>query len=417
VDQTLSTAREPAPGDPPTLKRALGLWSALLYGLGVTVGAGIYVLVGPAAGRSGMHAPLAFVIAAVAMAFTGASFAEFGGRHPVAAGEAAYVQSGLRSRWLATIVGYLVIATGVVSAAAVSVGSAGYIALLLPWPGFVLVVIVVALMGLVALWGIRESIAFAGLMTLIEVGGLVLLIATGLMTRPDVFTRMPEMVPGPDWAIWSGIFSASLLAVFAFTGFENLANIAEEVKRPERVLPQAIFLTLAITTALYVLVVWVALLAVPPAELASSKAPLSMVFVRQTGLPHVAITLIAIVATLNGVIVQFIMASRVLYGLAHQGGAPALFGRVNAVTRTPVLATVTIVAVSGAMAVSVSLEGLASLTAKITLVTFALVNLSLLVVKMRDKAPVGPCIYVVPIWVPTIGLILSTLFLFADLGR
>lgn len=405
------------PNDGPTLKRALGLWSAVLYGLGVTIGAGIYVLVGPAAGRAGMHAPLAFIIAAVAMAFTGASFAEFGGRNPVSAGEAAYVKSGLRSQVLATIVGYLVIATGVISAAAVSVGSAGYIALFLPWPNVVLIVMVVVLMGLVAIWGIQESIAFAGLMTLIEVCGLMVLIAAGMVMRPDVFTRVPEVVPTSDWAVWSGIFSASLLAVFAFTGFENLANIAEEVKRPERVLPHAIFLTLIVTTVLYVLVVWVALLAVPPAELSGSKAPLSLVFERQTGLPHAMISAIAIVATLNGVIVQFIMASRVLYGLSHQGGAPRLFGSVNAVTRTPVIATATVVAVSGALAVSISLEGLADLTARTTLVTFSLVNLSLLIVKIRNESPAHPGVFVVPIWVPVVGFVLSTAFLFADLGN
>lgn len=410
IEQTMAS-------ESPTLKRVLGLWPAVLYGLGVTIGAGIYVLVGPAAGRAGMHAPLAFVIAAVAMAFTGASFAEFGGRNPVSAGEAAYVKSALRSRVLATIVGYLVIATGVISAAAVSVGSAGYIALFLPWPNVVLIVMVVVLMGLVAIWGIQESIAFAGLMTLIEIGGLLILIVAGMVMRPDVFTRMPEIVPVGDWAVWSGIFSASLLAVFAFTGFENLANIAEEVKRPERVLPEAIFLTLIVTTVLYVLVVWVSVLAVPPAELSSSKAPLSLVFERQTGLPHAMISAIAIAATLNGVIVQFIMASRVLYGLAHQGGAPRLFGAVNATTRTPVLATVTVVAISGALAVSISLEGLADLTARTTLVTFSLVNLSLLIVKIRSDQPAGPGVFVVPIWVPVMGFILSTAFLLADLGN
>jgi len=400
----------------PRLKRALGLWSALLYGLGVTVGAGIYVLVGPAAGRAGMHAPLAFVLAATAMGFTGAAFAEFVGRFPVAAGEAAYVRAGLKSRLLSTIVGYLVIATGVVSAAAVAVGSAGYIALFLPWHSVVLILIVVIAMGAVSIWGIQESVAFAGIMTLIEVGGLMILIGAGFLNEPDVFRRLPEAVPGTDLAVWSGVFSASLLAVFAFTGFENLANIAEEVKKPERVLPQAIFLTLAITTVLYVLVVWVALIAVPQAELAASKAPLSLVFERQTGLSHTTISLIAIVATLNGVIVQFIMAGRVLYGLGCQGDAPGLFRSINAVTRTPVVATLAVVMLTGVMATALPLEQLADLTAQITLITFILVDLALVVIKLREPVPVSDGVFVVPIWVPSVGAVLAVALLFSGWG-
>ena len=398
---------------PPELKRVLGLWPALLYGLGVTVGAGIYVLVGPAAGRAGMHAPIAFVFAAISLGFTGAAFAEFAGRFPVSAGEAAYVKAGLRSRVLAAIVGYLVIATGVVSAAAVSVGSSGYIGLLVPLHSAILILVVVIAMAAIAIWGIEESVGFAGLMTLVEVGGLLLLIAAGAFFEPDVVRRLPEAFPTSDMAIWTGVFSASLLAVFAFTGFENLANIAEEVKHPERVLPQAIFLTLGITTLLYVLVVWVALVAVPPNELAASKAPLSLVFQRQTGLSHTTITLIAIVATLNGIIVQFIMASRVLYGLARQGNAPAFLGRVNAVTRTPIAATLVVVGLSAVLAVSVPLAQLADLTSRITLVTFILVDLALVVIKLRDPAPPGPGIFVVPVWVPAIGLVLASVLLFA----
>lgn len=401
----------------PTLRRSLGLWSAVLYGLGVTIGAGIYVLIGPAAGRAGMHAPLAFVLAAVAMGFTGASFAEFGGRYPVSAGEAAYVNAGFRSRLLSAVVGYLVIATGVVSAAAVSVGSAGYIAVFVPLPVPVLVLIVVVVMGLIACWGIRESVAFAGLMTLIEIGGLVILIAGGVISEPDLFKRLPEAVPASvSLSLWSGILAASLLAVFAFTGFENLANVAEEVHEPERLLPRAIFLTLLISTLLYVAVAWVSLVAVPASELAASKAPLALVFQKQTGFSPALISLIAIVATLNGVIVQHIMASRVLYGLAGQGSAPAVFHRVNRFTRTPVIATVVVVAISSVLAISLGLERLADLTSRITLVTFALVNLALVLVKWRETSPPPKGVFVVPIWVPAFGFVMTLMFLFVGAG-
>ena len=147
------------------LARSLTLTHALLYGLGVTIGAGIYVLVGPAIGRAGVWAPLAFALAAVLMSLTAASFAELGSRMPVAAGEAAYVRAGFGSDRLATLAGLIVVAIAIVSAAAISVGSAGYIGVVLPLPQQVIVAGVILAMGAVAAWGIKESVTFAGICT------------------------------------------------------------------------------------------------------------------------------------------------------------------------------------------------------------------------------------------------------------
>jgi amino acid transporter len=397
--------REAAPAAAgPTLKRSLSLWFAVLYGVGVTIGAGIYVLIGAAAARAGMHAPLAFVAAAVLMALSAASFAELAGRMPVAAGEAAYVREAFRSDALSTIVGLMVIGIAVVSAAAISVGSAGYIGAFLALPEPVLVTGVVLAMGAIAAWGIKESVGFAGAMTLVEVGGLALLIGAGILGGPDLVTRLPEAVPSlSDASALGGIVGAALLAVFAFIGFESLANVAEEVRDPQRTLPRAIFLTLVLSTLLYVLVVWVAVLSVPTAELAASKAPLALVFERLTGASPATMVAIAIVATLNGIIVQMIMASRVLYGLARQGDLPAALGEVHERTRTPLKATALTTAAVLALALLLPLHQLADLTARMTLVVFAMVNLSLVRVKRREQAaPRG--IYLAPAWVPWAGL-------------
>ena len=166
-------------GSTPGLKRSLSLRHATLYGLGVTVGAGIYVLIGAAAAHSAMYAPAAFAIAALLMALTAASFAELVSRAPVAAGEAAYVALAFRSNHFATAVGLLVIGIAIISAATISVGAAGYIAVFLPLPSIVLVAVVVLTMGAIAAWGIKESITFVGVMTLIEIGGLVIVIIAG----------------------------------------------------------------------------------------------------------------------------------------------------------------------------------------------------------------------------------------------
>jgi len=403
----LIIARHP----PQSLARSLTLTHAVLYGLGVTIGAGIYVLVGVAAGRSGMHAPLAFIGAAVVMSFSAATFAELGTRMPVSASEAAYVEKAFNRRWLSRGVGLLVVVTAIISAATISVGSAGYLGVLVDLPAPWIISLVVGGMGLVACLATRQSVAFAGIMTLIEVGGLVLIIAAGLGTGSDVVTRLPEILPASgDIAAWVGLSGTTLIAVFAFIGFEHLVNIAEEMKDPSRTLPRALFITLALTTVVYALVVWIALMAVPPEELSRSTAPLALVFERLTGLPLVTMSMIAVVATLNGIIVHMIMIARVLYGLATQGNLPYALTRLNPTTRTPLLATAIGVGAILILALAVPLAGLADLTARFTLAIFAIVNLALIRIKSREEEP-RPGVFICPRWVPFAGLISSVALL------
>jgi len=405
---------------PTQLKRSLTLPYAVLYGMGVTIGAGIYVLIGAAAARAGMQAPLAFIIAALLMGLTAASFAELGGRMPVAAGEAAYVREAFGSDSWAAVVGYLVILIAVVAAAAISVGSAGYIGVFVGLPQPVIITAVVLCMGLIAAWGIKESVAFAGAMTLIEVGGLLVLIAAGAFSGPELVTRLPEMLPGAGPAGLSltgsiGLVSATMLAVFAFIGFEALVNVSEELHDPERTLPRAILLTLALTTLLYVLVVWVALIAVSPAELAASKAPLALVFERLTGASQRTMSAVAIVATLNGIVVQVILAARVIYGLAGQGGLPRPLRHVSPLTHTPLLATAVSAGLTLGFALMLPLEGLADLSARFTLALFAIVNVALIRIKARETAPPRH-VYLTPLWTPWAGLASCVGLLALDLG-
>jgi len=404
-----------SPIAPPRLLRSLTLTHSVLYGLGVTIGAGIYVLVGIAAGRSGMHTPLAFMGAALVMGFSAATFAELGTRMPVSASEAAYVQAAFRRDWLSLGVGLLVIATATVSAATISVGSAGYVAVFLPVPAWWIISGVVLAMGVVACLATVQSVTFAGLMTVIEVGGLVLIIVAGLGHGTDVVTRLPEIWPSTgDSAAWIGVAGTALIAVFAFIGFEHLVNVAEEMKEPSRTLPRALFLTLGLTALIYGLVVWIAVTAVPPQELAGSSAPLALVFERLTGLPLVTMSAIAVVATLNGIIVHMIMIARVIYGLADQGNLPKTLTRLNPVTHTPLLATAIGVGAILGLALAVPLAGLAELTARFTLVIFAVVNLALIRIKSRNEAsPSGA--FVCPRWVPFAGLVSSVLLFAVDM--
>ena len=294
--------------------------------------------------------------------------------------------------------------------------AAGYIAVFLPLPAIVLVTVVVLTMGAIAAWGIKESVTFVGVMTLVEVGGLVIVILAGMLFLPGLFSRLPEMVPpllAPGTV--GAILSTTLLAVFAFIGFESLANVAEEVDDPPRTIPQAIFLTLVIATLLYMAVVWIALLAVPIPELIQSSAPLALVFERLTGSSPRFMSAIAIVATLNGIVIQIILASRVLYGLSRQGQLPVIFAEVNPKTRTPLFGTTITAAFVLFFALFLPLHNLADLTARLTLLVFAVVNLSLARIKLRgDPSPEGA--FVAPTWVPWAGCVTCLALLVVELA-
>lgn len=397
------------------LRRTLGLPMLVLYGLGVTIGAGIYVLVGEAAARAGQYAPAAFLLSAVVMGFTAGSFVELSGRVPKAAAEAVYVEHAFRRPGLTLLVGLAVLVDAMIAAAAISLGAAGYIAELVPLPSGVLVACVVVAMATLAAWGIRESVAVAGAMTLVEVAGLLVIVGAGLAADPGALLSLPAALPPPaDMAALSGVLAASLIAFFAFIGFDDIVNLVEEAREPRTALPRAIWITLGLVTLIYVLVAFVAVRAVPPAELAATAAPVSLLFERLTGIPPLAITLIAIVATTNGVVIILIMAARVAYGLAREGRLPAWFGRVSPRTRTPFNATVVVAALVLAMALFAPLGRLAEATSAVMLMIFVMVNLALVRMKLAGPpAPEGAV--TVPLIVPVLGVVSCLGLLFGPL--
>ncbi|NNU78993.1 amino acid permease [Halovulum dunhuangense] len=387
----------------PGLRRAIGLPLLVLYGLGVTIGAGIYVLVGTTAARAGIHAPAAFLLAAVVMGFSAGSFAEFSGRIPQAAGEAVFVDAGFRRNWLTLWTGLFVVMSAIVASAAIALGAAGYMELLVPLPHGVLVAGIILAMTAIAARGVRESLGFAAVMTLIEVAGLAVVVGAGLWQDPGMLARLPSALPPlGDGAAMTGVISASLIAFFAFLGFDDTINMVEEVHDPRRVVPLALFISLAAVTVIYVLVTFVAVQSLPPEELGASAAPIALLYERLTGVSPVVVTLIGIVATMNGIVIQIIMAARVLYGLARKGRLPAALGRVHPASRTPVIATLAVGGLVLALALTLPLEALAEWSSVVILAVFLLVNLALVRIKRRgDPAPDG--IVTVPLIVPSLG--------------
>jgi amino acid transporter len=394
----------------PALNRRLNLPLLTFYGLGTTIGAGIFVLVGKVAGRAGMAAPVSFLVASLLAAFTAFSFAELVARYPRSAGEAIYVREGFGSHRLALIVGLMVALSGVVSSATIVNGSVGYLHEFVDIPRMLGVVVMLALLTALALWGIGESVTAAAIFTVLEIGGLMLVIWAAKDSFADLPARGVELIPPFEGLPWIGVTAGAMLAFYAFLGFEDLVNVAEESKDVTHTLPMAILLTLALTTLLYVLVATVSVLTVPPAELAQSSAPLAFVYERSTGGTSGIISGIAVFAVLNGALIQMIMASRVIYGLADQHELPGGLAWVHPRTRTPMVATGLVAAAILVLAVGFPLEHLAETTSVIVLVVFALVNLALVMIKRRGTpAPEGVRTY--PTWIPTIGFAASTGFL------
>ena len=393
----------------PALKRDVGLSLFVLYGVGNIIGAGIYVLVGKVAGEAGLLAPFTFVLAAMIAGLSGLSYGELGARYPISAGEAVYVYQAFNRRALSVAVGLLIALAGLVSAATMARGFVGYLHEFFAAPSWLVVIVLLAVLTLIALRGIAESARVAAALTLVEAGGLLWVIA---VASPNVVNlgalSLADTIPltGPAW---QGVLGGAFLAFFAFIGFEDMVNIAEEVKNPQRTIPRGIIFAFIVSTVLYVLVTVVAMATIPPAALAASEAPLADVYTFATGRPAVLISLIGLVAVINGALIQIIMASRIFYGMSCNGWLPAFLGKVSQRTHTPVRATFVAGGLTVVLALVLPLISLAKITSAMVLGVFVVINLSLLRIKRREAAPPG--VRSLPMAVPLIGALASAFIL------
>lgn len=385
----------------PSLKRSLGLPLVTLYGLGNILGAGIYVLIGKVAGEAGESTSLAFIIAMFVAGVTAFSYMELAGRYPASASVSVYVHKAFGKQWLAVLIGLLMLAGGITSAAALAQGFAGYFSSFIALPTQLASVGLVIVIGLIALKGVGESAKTAAVFTAVEIFGLLLIIWFG---RSSLMAVSPQAIISVDPSVGlGGIIGGAFLAFYAFIGFEDMVNVAEETRKPQRTMPQAILIALVISTILYLLVVIVATTLVTPAQLAASAAPLTLVF-QQTGAGHENfLSLIGMSAAINGIIVQIIMGSRILYGLSRQGWIHKHFARVGEKNQTPVVATVVIMALIILATLFMPLIGLAQLTSLLVLSIFTLVHWSLIVIKRQHNSHQG---YItVPQALPYVGVL------------
>lgn len=389
------------------LKRSLNLFSLTLYGIGSIIGAGIYVIVGKVADYSGMLTPLAFLLSALIASFSAMAFAELSSRYPQSAGEAVYVQKAFNSNSLAMLIGWLVVATGIVSTAALANGFAGYAQLFILLPDAFIKTIFVLALGSLAIWGIRESVFMIVLITLIEIGGLLLVIgiaSTRLRGSYEFYRQLITL----DAKSWHGITLGAFVAFYAFIGFEDIVNVAEEVKNPRKTIAQSLLLSVAISSILYIALSFFAVTSMPLAELVNSDAPMAKI-IEHAGYSTVAIGLIGLITVMNGALVNIIMASRVIYGMAKLKVLPAFFGRVHLKTQTPHIATLFSIVLILCLALLLPILTLAKLTSFIMLVVYFFVNLALVVIKIKQKTEKVRIRF--PIVFPILGMTLTLVFL------
>ncbi len=385
-----------------TLRRSLTFGPLLFYGLGVIVGAGIYVAVASVIGRAGPAAPLSFLLAGVAAGLTGLCYAGLASRFPEASGAAAYVGHGFGSDRMAQLTGVALTLAVAIAAASIASGAVHYLSLLIGLPPAALTALLVVTFTLLATLGVRESVGFSAVIGLVEILGLVIATWAGFLATPAV--DFGRMVPA-DFAGWQGVAAGAFIAFFAFIGFESLANMAEETKDPRRTVPYAIIGAIVISTLLYV--------AVAAALVAADRGGQSPLIDLFQGAHASLFAAVGALAIANGVLVEIMMLARLFYGMSRRRQLPALLGRVHPRTRTPVEATVLAGAIVLAAALLVPFEQLLAWANGLTLGIFVLVDLALWRIQRRHPAQVG--MFAVPHWIPPAAAALSVALIGAEL--
>lgn len=398
------------------LKRVVNTPMLALYGIGNIVGAGVYVLIGKIAEPAGYLAILAFLIAALVAFCAALSYAELAARFPVSAGVSVYLHEAFKSRIFSTIVGAMLVLAGTVSTATLFKGFAGYLHTLVPIPHELIIIgIALILLGL-TLRGTKESVGMAAFMTILEVGGLIFLIASILIAKPDAIatfgSHFNNALGNIDMALFAGVISSSFIAFYAFVGFEDMVNIAEEVKEPQKAFPRAILLSMLVVTVLYISVAVVAMGVLSPDALGASGAPLADAYAAATGQTMSVLIVASLLATVGGAIVNMIMGSRFLYGMARRGWIHPWFGQVSG-RHVPSRGLMLVGLGSLIAALLFPIERLAEFTSLLLLFVFFSVNMSLIMI--RKQTAKAEHLRIAPTFLPWVGAFASAALLIGQI--
>jgi amino acid transporter len=416
----------------PALKRTIGRTVLLLFVVGDILGAGIYALTGTVAAEVGGAIWVPFLAAFVLAALTATAYAELVARYPQAAGAALYANRAFRRPFLTFLVAFAVMMSGITSASAAARAFGGdYLAELLPFgvPTVVAAWVFLGLITAVNVLGVSESVRVNVVLTLIEATGLLVIIGIGVLALVR-----GEGDPGralelhTEGATWMGVLGGAALAFYALLGFEDSVNLAEEARHPRRDYPRALFGGLAIAGVIYLAVAFTASMLVETDVLVGSTGPLlEVVKVAGVVFPAWLFALIALLAVMNTALINMMMASRLVYGMARERIVPAFLGRVHARRRTPVTAIAFTVVLALTLTATGDLGDLADTTVLLLLLVFAVVNVAVLVLRRRpvgedEEAPHqadgdAERSFRAPTWAPVLGAVVSVVLASPLTGR
>ena len=358
----------------------MSLFQLTMYGTGLILGAGIYVLIGEATGFAGDSVWMAFAMGSVVALFAGFSYAELSSMFPKAAAEYVFIKNAFKNNFFAFLIGWLTAITSIITAATVALGFGGYFAEFVNVPIIVSAIGLLVILSIVNFVGIRESAWTNTIFTIIEASGLILIVVIGFTFANPEPVNYYESPSG-----FSGIAIAFVLIFFAFIGFEDMANIAEEVKKPKKTLPKAIILSVVIAGIMYVLVSLAVVRVVNWEELANSSAPIALVAERGLGAEaHILLSSIALFAITNTVLITLVAGSRIFYGMAKEKVFPAILGKIHLKTKTPWVAVIVILITSMAFTLIGDIVVVANITVFAIVITFAAVNLAVIVLRYTE---------------------------------
>jgi basic amino acid/polyamine antiporter, APA family len=399
------------------LRRVMGTRLLLLFIVGDILGTGVYALTGEVAGEVGGAAWLPFLVAFVVATLTACSYLELVTKFPRAAGAALYTHKAFGIHFLTFLVAFTVMCSGITSASTASQAFAAnfIVGLDLGLSDALLTVVALLFMTLIALVnfrGVGESVKTNVVLTLVELSGLVIIILIGAWVIGRGEGDMGAVVAfetSGDKSVFISVTAATALAFFAMVGFEDSVNMAEETRDPARIFPKVMLTGLGITGTIYILVSIAAVAIVPVGELSNASVPLLLVV--EAGAPALNagafFPFITMVAVANSALINMLMASRLLYGMAREDVLPRFLGRVHPRRRTPwssiifttLLAFGLIIVVSNFMG-DATVEALGGTTSLLLLGVFTVVNIAVLVLR---RQPVEHRIFRAPTIVPVLG--------------
>lgn len=382
-----------------------------IYGVGMIFGAGIYSVIGTAAGKAQEGLWISFAISAFVVLLTALSYAELVTRFPEAGAEFIYLRNAFpKVPSVGFVVSMLVALSNIATAATVSLAFAGYFNKFVSFSPAVVAYLLLATMAGIAIVGIRESSWLTIVFTLIEGGGLIYFIFLGA-TKADIFEGLSAPI---EWSL----LPAAALVFFSFLGFENIANLAEEAKKPEKDVPKAILLSIFISTVIYILVGLAAVALLSPELLSKSSSPLATAAAKASPGAGTILAAIALFATANTALIALISTSRIFFSMARKGELPKVFEKTLSKRKTPWSATLLAFVIGMALLPLGKVETVASVSSLVSLVAFMGVNIGLIIIringpKAKPAFKVQPSIGKIPLppllAILTLG-ILTTLF-------